>query len=383
MPPTSSRAVLRSPDTILVCRSPGETRSALLAGEELIEVVHRRDAEIQPGAVYLGRAGGAVPGTPAIFVEIGDARPGVLPIKGRPPAEGAAIPVLVMVPARAGKGAELKPATLNAPTTAAAPCLLRPAPEPVVEWWRCYRDGIARILCAPRREAARVKALLDARAPVAETAGADLFADPFADLGVDAAIAAALEAGVPLPCGGSLIIEATAAVMTIDINSGPADPGIANGEAVVAIAAELRRRNLAGHILVDIIPGRRRAVWPRLLADALSPDPIPAHVAGLTPLGMIELTRRRQGRSLAEVLCDAQGGFSAASVAYKLLRDAVRFAGTEKCAGVTASAAPGVVALLQGPLRAALAEAEDAIKAKIACEARADFARGRVALRRA
>ena len=379
MPPTSSRVAIRSPDTILVCRSPGETRSALLAGEELIEVVHRRDAEIQPGAVYLGRAGAAVPGTGAIFVEIGDARPAVLPVKGRPPAEGAAIPVLVIVPARAGKGAELKPATLIAPAAAAAPCLLQPAPEPVAEWWRCYRDGIVRILCAPRREASRVKAILDARAPVAEAAGADLFAD----YGVDAAIEAALEASVALPCGGSLIIEATAAAIAIDINSGPADPGIANAEAVVAIAVELRRRNIAGHVLVDIIPGRRRAVWPRLLADALSPDPIPAHVAGLTPLGMIELTRRRQGRSLADALCDADGGLSAVSVGYGLLRDAVRFAHAEKCAGVTASAAPAVVAVLQGPLRAALAEAEDAVKGGIALEAKADFARGRFAVRRA
>ena len=373
-----TRASIRAPDTILLCRSPGETRYALLSGDELIEVVHRRDVDIQPGAVYAGRVGGPVPGTGAIFVEIGDACLGVLAIKGRAPPQGSILAVLVVVPARGDKGAELKASPIPVPPGVSKPGLLQAAAEPVVEWWRCYRDGIERILCAPVRETRRVRALLDAAAPVED----ETSPDPFAAHGVDAAIEAALEPVVQLPCGGTLVIETTAAVVTIDINSGPADPGAANRDAVVAIAAELRRRNIAGHILVDIIPGRRRATWPRLLGDALSPDPIPAHVAGLTPLGMIELTRRRQGRSLAEALCDTDGGLSAASVALKLLRDVVRFASVEKCANVGVTAAPAVVALLQGPLRAALAEAKDAVKGEIMLTARADFPRTRVELRR-
>ncbi len=367
-----------APDTILVQRSPGETRYALLAGETLIEVAHRRDAAMQAGAVYLGRIGAGVPGVAAVFIELGTGLSGVLPMKGRAPPQGTAVPVVVIVPARGDKGPELKPAEAEVPAGAKAPTLLKSAPEPVADWWQCYRDGITSIVCAPRRETARVKALLDQDAPVEEGSG-----DVFAAYGVDEAIEAALGPIVPLPSGGSLIIESTAAVVAIDINSGAADPTVANKEAVAAVAVELRRRNIAGHILVDIIPTRRRSEFPRLLADALSPDPIAAHIAGLTPLGMIELTRRRVGLSLAEILTGVDGALTPASVAYKLLRDAVRFAHDEKAAGVTATAAPDVVAALQGPLRAALDEARDEIKGEITLTVREDFARPRFEIKRA
>lgn len=372
-------AARAAPDTILVSRSPGERRYALLAGEQVIEIVHRRDADMQPGAVYAGRITARVPGVNAVFVEIGDEAPGVLAVK-HPPPLGTAVAVTVSVPARGNtsnqKGAELKAADVHIPDNAKVPGLLQAAPEPLAAWLTCYDQGIARIVATPRREAQRLRTLLGPAVPVEDFDG-----DLFAAEGVDEAVEAGLALVVPLPSGGSLIIEHTAAVVAIDINSGPADPGIANGEAVVAVAAELRRRNIAGHILVDIIPGRRRAAWPRLLAEALSDDPVPARVTGLTPLGMIELTRQRLGLSLREMLCDADGGLSAASVAYKLLRDAVRLVVTEKAAGVAVTAAPGVVALLQGPLRPALEEARNLVKGEIALNVRADFARTRVELR--
>jgi Ribonuclease G/E len=351
------------PDTILVMRSPGETRYALLAGDELIEVLHRRDACIQPGAIYAGRILAGVPGVPAAFVEIGDALPGVMPVKGRMPPQGSAVAVTVIVPPRAGKGAELKPADVKVDGT--APRLLAPAPEPVTAWWNCYRDGIGDILASPRREAARVKALLP-DAPVTE-APRGFFAV------VDEAIEAALGPIVPLPSGGSIIIEHTAAVVAIDINSGASDPAQANSEAIAAVAAELRRRNIAGHILVDLIPSRRRSALVRALADALSPDPVSSNVAGITPLGMIELTRRRVGLSLLETLCDPDGRLSAASVGYRVLRDAVAFAHEAKAAGVRVAAAPDVVAAVQGPLQTALAEARDEIKGELHLAPRADF----------
>ena len=363
----------RVPDTILVTRAPGETRYALLAGDDLVEVVHRRDADIQPGAVYLGRIGAGVPGVTAVFVEIGDDVPGVMPMKGRAPPQGSAVPVSVIVPPRADKGAELKAADIKPPEDAKAPRLLTAAPEPVAAWWSCYRDGITRIVCAPKPEVLRVKTLLEEGAPVEE--GAPGFFD-----GVDEAIEAALGPHVPLPSGGSLIIEYTAAVTAIDVNSGAGDPGTANSEAIPAVALELRRRNIAGHIVVDLIPSKRRAPLARLLSDAVSPDPIGTNVAGVTPLGMVELTRRRVGLSLSETLCNSVGEPRAASVAYKLLRDAVRLAQVEKCAAVKVGVAPDVIALLQGPLRAALDEARDAIKGEIVLVPQAAFLRGRVEL---
>ncbi len=369
----SSGVTARGPDTILINRAPGETRYALMAGDELVEVVHRRDSAIQSGAVYLGRVGAGVPGVSAVFVEIGDEVPGVLAVKGRPAPQGSAVPVVVIVPPRGDKGAELKAADLNIPEDTRAPRLLQAAPEPVVTWWTCYRDGITQVACAPKAEASRIKALLDPAAPVQE--GAPGFFD-----GVDEAVEAALNPHVPLPSGGSLIIEHTAAVTAIDVNSGAGDPGTANSEALTAVAVELRRRNIAGHIVVDLIPSRKRAPLARLLADAVSPDPIQTNVAGVTPLGMVELTRRRVGLSLADALCNAAGELSAASVAYKLLRDAVRLAHVEKCAGVAASVAPDVIALLQEQLRPALEEATATIKGELRFMPRADFPRGRVEL---
>jgi Ribonuclease G/E len=362
-------AALFAPDTILVSRSPGETRYALLAGEELIEVRHVRDAEIQPGAIYVGRAGAKLPSGKAIFVEFGDVLPGVLPIKDLPP-QGTALAVEVVVPARGDKGAELKASAEKIPHDAKGPALLRAAPEPVQTWVSCYGNGITRVVAAPRTEAARLVKLLG-------VAVEDSSEDPFAAFGVDAAVETALSPHVPLPCGGGLIIEATAAV-TIDVNSGPADPGVANMEALTAAASALRLRNIAGHILIDIIPTRRRTVLPRHLAEALDADPVPSRVAGVTPLGMIEMTRQRLGLSLAETLCEADGRVRAATVAYRALRTAVRHAHTAKAATVQIAAAPDVIALLQEGLRRALNEAEEAVKGEIALVVRADFERARV-----
>jgi Ribonuclease G/E len=164
----------------------------------------------------------------------------------------------------------------------------------------------------------------------------------------------------------------------IDVNSGPAEHGVANMEALTAAAAALRLRNIAGHILIDIIPTRRRTVLPRHMAEVLDSDPVSARVAGVTPLGMIEMTRQRIGLSLAEMLCDATGLLSAPSVGYRALRAALRHAAAAKAAAVQILAAPEVVAILQGPLRAALREAEDAVKGEIKLEARTDYTRTRV-----
>ena len=65
--PGDNRADDFQPDTILVSRTPGETRYALLSEDTLLAVVHRRDADAQPGAVYHGRVRAPVPGTGAVF----------------------------------------------------------------------------------------------------------------------------------------------------------------------------------------------------------------------------------------------------------------------------------------------------------------------------
>lgn len=365
-----------APDTILVARTPGETRYALCGDGALLAVVHRRNADVQPGAVYHARVRAAVPGMKAVFVDIGEALPGVLPVK-TPLAEGAAVVVAVVVPPRPGKGAELSLVDREVPPGGVRPPVLAvPAPDPLTDWCERYGTGIKRIVCQPLSEATRVRALLGAAWEVE----AEMTGDLFADEGVDEAIEMALQPEVKLPSGGSLIIEATQALTAIDVNAGSSDPVTANAESVPAVARELRLRNIAGHIVIDIIPAKARGALPRLLTKGLSADPVPAQVAGFTPLGLLELTRRRTDLSLAETLYD-QGRLSAASVAYQVLRMASRATGMAGAAGLIVAVAPEVAALLQGPLAAALAEARDVLKAEIRIAARADARREQVDIR--
>jgi Ribonuclease G/E len=90
------------------------------------------------------------------------------------------------------------------------------------------------------------------------------------------------------------------------------------------------------------------------------------------------MTRQRIGLSLAETLCDADGRLSAATVAYRALRQAVRHAVVTKTASVQIMAAPDVIALLQGGLRRALNEAEGAVKGEIKLATREGYERTRV-----
>ena len=345
---------MSAPDIIVVMRGPGETRLALLAGDDVVEIVHRRDGVPAAGAAVLGRVVGHAPGF--AFVDIGDAQPGVLKAKS-PLMEGSKLVVRIVVPARADKGAELARADREAP-----------APDPAAVWWQRHRETIADIHAAPAAELWRLKAALP-DAPLRDGG-----ADPFARFGVDAAIEAALDPVILLPDGARLIVAPTAAAITIDIDAGPAHSAAANAAAVPAIAQALRLRNLAGHILIDVIPGARgaaRAFADRLKA-AVADDPVAVQIAGVTPLGMVELTRRREGLMLAETLGDA-----VAEAAYAALRRAVRVAMEARVAGVVISGGAEVIARLQGPLRPAVDEAAEQAKCTITFAAKSAWPGGR------
>ncbi len=369
------------PDRILVSRSPGETRAALLGGDEVVELAYVRDSEIQPGSVYLGRIRAPVPGIDAVFVDIGAKDPGVLPLKPPFPSEGTAQVVRVVVPPRADKGCVLRAESdKRAAGDAKPPALVRSGPHPAQIWWERYSESIKHIQCEPLTEATCLKSTLSEDAPVEQTApGGNLF-DEF---GVEEVIEAALDLVVPLPSGGSLRIESTAAVTAIDIDSGASPPHVANGEAITAIARELRRRNIAGHIVIDVIPAKGNGALPRLLSKAMASDPVSPQVAGVTPLGMIELTRQRRGLSLAEVLLDGQGQISARSVGLKALRGVVLEVAANRASSIVITTSPDVYTCLTDDLPGALAEARTLTKCDIKIEAHSDFARSRVEIRTA
>jgi len=125
-------------------------------------------------------------------------------------------------------------------------------------------------------------------------------------------IKAALNIKVNMPSGGYLFIQQTEALTVIDVNSGKftssstQDETIlkTNIEAVHEIARQLRLRNIGGMVIVDFIDMMSRADKLAMLEEleiALEPDKAKPQVGQISDLGLVELTRHRQGQSLSEI----------------------------------------------------------------------------------
>lgn len=125
-------------------------------------------------------------------------------------------------------------------------------------------------------------------------------------------IKAALNTKVNMPSGGYLFIQTTEALTVIDVNSGKftssstQDETIlkTNIEAVHEIARQLRLRNIGGMIIIDFIDMLSRADKLAIMEEleiALEPDKAKPQVGQLSDLGLVELTRHRQGQALAEI----------------------------------------------------------------------------------
>jgi len=166
---------------------------------------------------------------------------------------------------------------------------------------------------------------------------------PIFDLhGIEEEIGRALERKVTLKSGGHLIIDQTEAMTTIDVNTGAyvghrnLEETIfrTNLEAATAIARQLRLRNLGGIIIIDFIdmqdePHRRQVL--ATLERALAADRAQTHIVNLSPLGLVEMTRKRTRESLEHLLCEpcptcAGRGFvkTAETVCNEIFREVVR-----------------------------------------------------------
>lgn len=139
---------------------------------------------------------------------------------------------------------------------------------------------------------------------------------------VNAAIREALKPRVDLPSGGYIIIQPTEALTVIDVNSGSFTSSATsretvlwtNCEAATEIARQLRLRNIAGVIIVDFIDMDSRRDQLQLLehfSKALRADKARPQIAQLSELGLVELTRKRQGQNIYELFgrpCSVCGG---------------------------------------------------------------------------
>ncbi|EEE40336.1 Rne/Rng family ribonuclease [Prochlorococcus marinus] len=122
----------------------------------------------------------------------------------------------------------------------------------------------------------------------------------------------ALQPRVDLPSGGYIIIEPTEALTVIDVNSGSFTRSAnsrqtvlwTNCEAAVEISRQMKLRNIGGVIVVDFIDMESRRDQFQLLehfTSAIKDDFARPQIAQLTELGLVELTRKRQGQNIYEL----------------------------------------------------------------------------------
>lgn len=336
---------------VLINAAPGETRLALVEDGRLVEYVNSRvGSHSLVGAIYLGRVANVSKALDAAFVDLGLERPGLLAFsdtkQGAPRmVEGAPVIVRVTRDATDDKGPKLTGRVDHAlPADVKAPAVLVAAPDPVDAFLATRVQAGWRVISDAPRSGAEIR-----------RASTPIFSEHDVDLQLDAA----LQAVVPLGDGASLVIEETAALVAIDVNTGPRGaPHAVNLAAIAEIARQIRLRNLAGQILIDFLPEKGRERREQLVAalrSATADDPNEVHVLGLTRLGLGELTRRRVGESLAVRLgYRTQAARSAEGAALDLLRgidEQAKSAGTRK---FTVSISLAIDALLKSSLRGVL-----------------------------
>jgi ribonuclease G len=201
---------------------------------------------------------------------------------------------------------------------------------------------------------------------------------PIFDLyGTEDEIDRALKRKVALKSGGYVIFDQTEAMTTIDVNTG-AYVGYrnleetifrTNLEAAVAIARQLRLRNLGGIIIIDFIDmaeeEHRRQVL-QALSGRLAGDHAKSQVMNVSPLGLVEMTRKRNRESLEHVLCqscpscDGRGFVKTAeTVCYEIFREILRQDRQFDVQELLVLARPSIIERLLDEESAAVAELEE------------------------
>ena len=367
---------------LLISAMPGETRAAWLDDGRLADLLIRRDDRPSVADnVYLGRVRALDKGLEGAFIDIGLARPGLLPLAEAPRGlcEGDALVVRVRGEPSEDKGARLT-TKIGPPepeaARVAAPALLRAAGDPIAAALTAA-DPPEEIVTDDPATFARAKAAFDGRPDLRDRLMLSPDPAPLFDRDeVEDQIDALLQPHVPLPSGGGLLIEPVRTLTAIDVNSGRhhARAGAAKAalaldlEAAAAIPRQVRLRGLSGLLVVDFLglddPDARTRVVKALRAG-LAEDPRPTRVHAMRRSGLVEMTRRRAGPALHEILTEPCGIGGTGRVkdpvtlAYHALRAARRAAAAARGRPVAIHGAPRVVAALDGPVKAARTALEE------------------------
>ncbi|HSI42723.1 MAG TPA: ribonuclease G [Methylotenera sp.] len=215
---------------------------------------------------------------------------------------------------------------------------------------------------------------------------------PLFDLyNIEQEIEKAMSRKVELKSGGYLIFDQTEALTTVDVNTGSFVSGKnlsdtifkTNLEAAQCIARQLRLRNLGGIIIIDFIDmdedTQREAVLEEL-QKAVARDRARTGVNGFTPLGLVEMTRKRTRESLAHILCEpcstckGRGEMKTAqTVCYEILRELLREARQFNARELKVLAAPKVIDMLLEEESQSLANLSDFIGKPISLQVEAQY----------
>ena len=135
-------------------------------------------------------------------------------------------------------------------------------------------------------------------------------------LQIDSQLRKGMERQVYLPSGGSIVIDRTEAMTTIDVNTGrfigrgkslEETVTRCNLEASEEIARQLRLRDIGGMVMIDyvdmVMPANRDLVLRRLV-ECLARDRTKHQVAEVTSLGLVQMTRKRIGQGLVEAFSE-------------------------------------------------------------------------------
>lgn len=201
----------------------------------------------------------------------------------------------------------------------------------------------------------------------------------FDQYNIETDIARALERTVPLKSGGYLVFDQGEAMTTIDVNTGSFVRGRnleetvfkTNLEAAVALARQIRLRNLGGIIIVDFIDMRdaehQRQVL-RALGRAMQNDSVRHTISGVSDLGLVEMTRKRSRDSLQHFLCEpcpscaGRGTLkSCETVCYDIFREILRDGRAWENHSLMVLASQAVVDYLRDEASAYVADLEESI----------------------
>lgn len=197
-------------------------------------------------------------------------------------------------------------------------CLKSAPPSYILDLKNVYMDGMKEIIIGDKELYARIQSYFRTELPD-KLFLLKLYDNPAFPLdklyGTQTILEKALRARAWLKTGGYLIIQPTEALTVIDVNSGKtaakagsriqSEDGAmkVNLEAAREAARQIRLRNLSGIIIIDFINMGSEENTQQLLHEFrfyLSKDPIQTSLVDMTPLGLVEVTRKKVRRPLYE-----------------------------------------------------------------------------------